>query len=455
MAFDLSKLIHELRRQKQKYHAKTLSTQGIETLWFRMLQVEDLYPRFVWLLIPEFDFTALAFSLLFDIPPIEFENLDLNFQPQLPDLSKLLQGILLDIQKIDLSEIYEWLKDVEEMIKENIKEELQESMTATRPRKAVYGETKYGFSYYDPPAIREFLKSTLMKMFIERKTLDQIIDDFKYTSSSLNINTAFMEFVFNKISLVTTAQRSTFILGYGLLGESVLGERGSREGIIRFTNFNKEVVEAKASTLDHIQHGFILGITPLGYGYLAPADGVYKSPRTTVSNPFAGSTTTPGSPPAVRMVETRVRRIINQFRYNPFSLANYNKPEEQSDYRFSERADQWFSLQELRYMIENLADPIIRSYEDNPVKIRMYKSAVLQLVSAKAKRHKWGYKGFRAMTDDEFYSWWIEHWRRQGLNTQVLQEIYNRIKRWIPEWRNIKLKLGARLKERRYRLAVT
>ncbi|RLI86866.1 MAG: hypothetical protein DRP01_03230 [Archaeoglobales archaeon] len=455
MSFDLSKLIHELRRQKQKYHAKTLSTQGIETLWFRILQTEDLYPEFVWLILPDFDFTALAFSLLFDIPPIEFDTINLNFEPQLPDLSKLLQGILIDIQKIDFSEIYEWLKDVEEMIEENIKEELQESITSTRPRKAVYGETKYGYSYYDPPAIREFLKSTFIRFFLERGTIDQLIADFKRAREVLGVNEDFTRMVFNRLSMVSSAQTEALILGYGVLGHSKLAEKGSRLGKVRFIDYDKNIQEIHVNTLDHLQIGFILGLTPLGYGFLVPYSGIYKSPSTTVSNPFAGSTTTPGSPSAIRMVEDRCRRVIRQYRYNPFSLANYNRPNEQRDYRYSERADQWFALQELRYLVENLADPIIRKYEANPVKIRMYKSAILQLISAKAKRHKWGYKGFQAMTEEEFYNWWLEHWRKQGLNTQVLQEIYSRIKRWIPEWRKIKFKLGSRVRERRYSLAVT
>jgi len=132
MAFDLSKLVKELRRQKQKYHAKVLSTEGIQTNWMRMLQTSDLYPEYVWLILPEFDFTALAMSLLFDIPPIDFENLNLNFDVQLPDLGKLLQGILVDIQKLDLSKLYEWLKDVEEMIKENMADTTTHTMIRQR-----------------------------------------------------------------------------------------------------------------------------------------------------------------------------------------------------------------------------------------------------------------------------------------------------------------------------------
>jgi len=255
--------------------------------------------------------------------------------------------------------------------------------------------------------------------------------------------------------MVTSAQTEAFILGYGVLGHSKLGEHGSELAKVRFIDFDKNIAEALANTLDHLQYGFILGVTPLGYGYLIPRSGAYAKKKATVSNPFGGSLETLTGPDAIHMVENRVRRVLRQYTYNALSFANYNKPEEQRDYRFSERADQWFALQELRYLVERIADPIIRKYEANPVKIRMYKSATLQLISAKAKRHKWGYKGFQAMTEEEFYNWWLEHWKSQGLNTQVLQEIYTRIKRWLSDWRTLKLKLGSRLKERRYSLAAT
>jgi len=455
MALDLSKLIRDLRRQKQKYHAKVLSTDGIQTNWMRMIQTSDLYPEYVWLIIPEFDFTALAMSLLFDIPPIDFENLDLNFQVELPDLTKLLQGILVDIQKIDLSELYSWLRSVEDMIERNVSEEWRESMLGSRIRKGVYGETRYARSYYDPPAVREFLRSTFQRFFLERKTYGQIISDYRASARSLNISDSLVSTVFNRISMITMAQTQAMILGYGVLGYSRLAERGSPLARIRFMSIDGYIVESLVNALDHLQCGFILGVTPLGYGYLLPREGAYAKEKTTITNPFGGSTTTLAGPEAIHMVENRVRRILRQYTWNALSLANYNKPIEQSSYRYSERADQWFALQELRYLIERIVDPIIRSRESNPFKIRMYKSAVLQLISAKAKRHKWGYKGFEAMSDEEFRSWWVDHWSSQGLNSRLLEEIYDRIKRWIQDWRLLKIRLGSRLRERRYNLATS
>lgn len=473
MSFDISKLIADLKLQKQKYHAKVLSTSGININFLRLLDLLDLFAFYVWLYIPDFDFTDIALSLLLDIPPIEFQPISWNFTANLPDVSELLQGILVDIEFHDISEVYEWLKTVEAFIEANFEDELEtintltgeiqvivdihESMLENRLLKAIYDKTPYHQSYYDPVPTREFIKSTLHKLFVERKTRKLIVEDIKGMAKAINISDTLSVFLYNKLSMILSARTSTFILGYSRLGEAYLAEkhylRHGFLGKVRFYDFNDNLVEANVRSLDHIQIGFILGLTPLGLGFLMPYDTLYVKPKTRIVNPVAGSIETKGRPPIGHAVEYRARRIISQARWSAFSFANYNKPEEQLDFRRSERTDQWFNLQVMRYQIEQIVDPLIRQYESNPMKIRMYKSAALQLVSGKAKRHVWGYNAYEAMSEEEFYNWWIEHWKAQGLNPDLLNTIYTRVKPWLNQWRQIKYNLGKKLRERRYSLA--
>jgi len=39
-----------------------------------------------------------------------------------------------------------------------------------------------------------------------------------------------------------------------------------------------EILDVKFRTLDHLQLGFILGVTPLGYGLLLPRESIYQLP---------------------------------------------------------------------------------------------------------------------------------------------------------------------------------
>jgi len=441
---DFDTLIKELRRQKQKYHAKVLSSDALFANWLRGMDIEGLLPWYVWLLMPEFTYAGLAFSILFDLDPSEVIPANWDFDVDLPDLDELLQGILAEIKSIDWSEIYEMLKNLETYIQQNVSEEYQADILGSRMKKAVYGVSKFNRSYYDPPAVREALRSTFFKLWSERYTLEQLRRDLDALAKTLNLSPGFVQLVFNKISQVIYAQPSAMILGYGVLGRSRLGKRVENQEQAEMTMITHELELQywRGNTLDHAQMGLVLGVVPLGYGYLLPNKTIYKKP--VLPEKYL---------PLTRYVYDRGSKLIHKMSWNPFTFGNYNRPDEQQDYRRSERADQYMSLQLIRYQIERIVDPLIRQYETNPIKIRMYKSAALQLVSLPAKRHRWGYEAFRAMTEQELVEWWKQHWASQGLNSELLEAIYERLKRWLPEWRRIKLQLGRRIKETRYRLA--
>jgi len=473
MSFNLSKLIQSLKQQKQKYHAKVLSSNAIYVNWLRVLDTSDLFAEWVWLIIPPFDFSALALTLLLDIQPFELQPINWNFNVRLPDLNELLMGIMIVIDKIILEEKWKWMKALKDFINENFVDvivyinpvtgqlttitNIHDTLYNKRMFKGVYDETQYDKSYYDPNAFREFVSKTLTRLWLQFRTDINVKDTYEQVAQALNIADFIKKYHYNRISMVYHAQKNVMILGYGVLGESYLGEEEKVYNVkmakMKFMDYDGNIVEYKSNTLDQVQHGFILGLTPLGFGYLMPPVTIYTKPVQRVENPFAGRIETEGDTPFVKLSYWRARNIQQQYYYNNLVFANYNKPEEQQSYQRSERTDQWFNLQLIRYMVEHVADPIIRKYESNPMKIRMYKSAVLQLVNIKAKRHTWGWDGFYSMSDEEAKEWWINHWKAQGLKQEVLEEIYNRLITWLKEVAQTKMLIGLRVKQRRYSLA--
>ena len=470
-------IARKLRQEKQKYHAKVLSDNAIFNNFIRTLDIEDLVAFYVWLQIPEFNYSSLAFSLLFDINPCETGSVDIDFNALLPEINEMLQGILVNFEKIDVCAEIDYLSDIIKYILDNIKEEYQEDLIKYRILKGRYDESLYGYSYYDPPAVREFMRKTFIKFFVERTNYHTIKNDLEDTAKQLNLNLEVAKYIFNRISQVINTQSQVFILGYGILGYSYLAEfkptinyckydegqygecyyapnrlsdlLDNGYAVSRFVNYDIDIQEFGLTSLDQVQKGFILGVTPLGYGYLLPRETIYKLVERKLSEIF----TILGSPDVVRFIDEKSRRFINRLKYTAFAFANYQKPEERRDYRKSMRADQWMNLQLLRYMIENIVDPIIRKYESNPVKIRMYKSATLNLISGKAKRHTWGLEGVKALSEEEFKEWWLNHWSSYGLNKNVLLEIYEAIKPWLPQIRSLKLDLGRKVQEIRRRAA--
>jgi hypothetical protein len=124
-----------------------------------------------------------------------------------------------------------------------------------------------------------------------------------------------------------------------------------------------------------------------------------------------------------------------------------------ADFHRNQRVAQYDTLQYQREYIENWTAQRIPKEEQNPVKVRQYQNAMLQLVSWRAKRHSWGFKVWEKMSDEEFKGWWVKHWAEQGLNTETLEKLYEEAVVWLKALQREKLELGKKLKETRRRLA--
>ena len=189
--------------------------------------------------------------------------------------------------------------------------------------------------------------------------------------------------------------------------------------------------------------GFILGLTPLGYGLLMPDESIYALKDGNKN------------PSIIQVLVDKILGIVNRVTSTVWAYGNYNKVEEMRNYHKSDRTAQYDSLQTQRRMIESWVEARIPPEESNPVRIRQYQNAVLQLVCWKAKRHKWGFKAWESMSDDDFKKWWLDHWSTQGLNRQVLEKLHEGAKRWTSDIRQTKLRLGIKVKKERLRRALS
>jgi len=177
--------------------------------------------------------------------------------------------------------------------------------------------------------------------------------------------------------------------------------------------------EFKIPTIDETLQGIWakFGITPLGYGLLLPKDSIYKL--------IDGKK----NPPFIKLLIDKMTRIKNSIIYTTYAYSNYNRPEEMIDPHKSDRTNQYALLHQMRRHIENWVYEQIPPEEANPLKIRQYQSAVLQMISWKAKRHRWGYQGWEAMSDEDFLEWWLRNWEAQGLNRQLLLKLQEGMKK--------------------------
>jgi hypothetical protein len=434
MSFSLERLIEELDSQKRKYHEKVLSADGELTTFLRTMQIWDFTFDISQFLIPEFFYSSMFSSLLFNIDLWSIEPYALEFTWRSPTLEEWLKGVGVVIEKV----IPDYATDVETFIENNIKEEYQSSIEASMLEKGYYGKSRYGRCYYDPAAVREFLRNTITMMFKRHPDFITRKSRILALTETFGVKDDVVRMIHDRISMIKTAQTETFILGYSILGKSKLSEevRSSElKGKVPFINFEGKMGEANVRTLADMQYGFILGVTPLGYGFLMPEEDIYKIE----------------APSVTRALENKLTKFRTRFVITPPAVSNYVRGDESADYRICERTEVWGELLSMRYTIEGQTESfLMRNIPSmDAFERRKYISAVLQLIGYIGKRHEWGFKVFKMMKEEEIKKWWIDQWASQGLDVNILEKLWENVKTWLELVIKKKLELGKSLRLKR------
>ena len=426
-------MVRELLRQKRKYHAKLLTDSAMLITFDLSFETLDIFEVMVWINTDLFTNISISLGMTFSIDLAEFEQLWQTFKVELPSLGELMQGILINFKRFKLPEI----GTISDFIDLNIKDEYKEEMKESMVKKGVYGVTRYGRSYYDPVNVRKFIANVIPKFFHRLATYESFRRFTEGYRDSLGVLDIIARYIFNKLSIMDSALKKNFVLGYGILGYSNLTPRASEEAQLDFVDFEGRTVSMRYMFLDNLQYGFILGITPLGFGFLTPRETTYKEP----------------SPRCVWWVQDIAWNTITRYPLTPWGVANYNKPEERLDFRVSDRTHQYAAMQAIRYKIEEMVENLLAEEKLSVTELRQYKNAALQLLSLRTKRHEWGFSPFKEMSDEELKRWWLEYWKRQGLKPSTLQKILEVMGRWLREWEKQKLRLGKLVQLRRRMLA--
>jgi len=334
------------------------------------------------------------------------------------------------------------MTDFREYILENIKEEYQPDFLIGLLPKAIYGVTPWARGIYDPIVVREFLRATFHKLRLLRKPDEMWRSMLEQIAEFLEMIGVTDDIMFNRLMGLFSGQVNAFILGLSVLGRSRLTKMEGERGVIQLLDATGRLHDVKFRTLDHLQFGFILGITPLGYGVLLPKESVYKLPEGKYNPTF------------LKVLEKKIRGMIHRIPLSTWAYTNYHKPEEMINYYKSEKADQYALLQTQRRFIETWVSMRVPPEESNAVRIRQYQNAVLQLTYWRVKRHRWGFGSWKAMTEEEFRDWWLDYWTRQGLSKETLSRLYEESIRWRVRLGEDRVRLGRRVKERKLRLAL-
>ena len=430
----LSRLLKDVEAQKRKYHEKVLSADGEWSLFMRSLQLYDFTLDLAFQFIPEFNAASMLFGLLYNIDLRDVEPFDLEFIWRIPTVDEWLRGIGVVIERTVLPSAV----PPDEFIDQDIKEEYREDIRRERVEKGYYGITKYGYSYYDPTAVREFIRNTIQLMFKKHPPVVNRKTELLTLASSLNVSEEFVRSAYDRMSIVMNTHIWCFTLNYSILDMSRLCEPAVHSevfGVAPFVDLDGNVRTADITSLSDAQYGCILDVGLLDYCILSPGEDIY------IFEP----------PPAIRTIEDKLINFRSRWVVTAPAVSNYVTGKEAYDYTLSERTNIWGELTAIRYTVEHGVEMIIAREAPalNPFDRRKYVSAVLQLLGHIGKRHRWGYKVYRLMEEPELKNWWIEYWGSQGLDRGLLEKIFESVKIWLPRIVGVKKELGRMVRLRR------
>ena len=83
-----------------------------------------------------------------------------------------------------------------------------------------------------------------------------------------------------------------------------------------------------------------------------------------------------------------------------------------------------------RVKIEGIVENVVRQLETDAdaYKLRLYKTAALELYGALYSPHKWGNEMQRSMTPEELKRFWVSKWSGDGLNPDTLSKLWDAVK---------------------------
>lgn len=427
----------EVQEWKRKYFEKVASQDAITCTWYRLLDIESLFARYVWMQIPMFDLYQLGIGLEFSMLPYEFQPFAVDYNYSMPNMDELMQGIWANFDKIIYELEFPWSFNWDEL--NNFLFDV--NLFKIPMRKAKYGKAKFFGYKYDPTLAREYMAEAFTRLRLLRKTDLSWKTATETVSEVIKISEIAVYEIVSRYFLLSSAQDNSFCLGLSLLGTGRLNSTTDGGAVIPFITYEGEIKEVKYWTLENLLYGFILGITPLGYGVLTPKTPMFKMEDGKKN------------PEILSFIMRKARKAIHNVTLTTWAYSNYNKPNEMTNFNKSEKVDYWSSIQYIRTQIERMVYNAVYNIVKNPVLIRQYQNAVLQAIAWKAKRHHWGYKPFRDTPEEKFKEWWVLHWKEMYLDENILNQLYGAIEPWVERWRQNKYDIGESIRTIRRRLS--
>ena len=390
--------------------------------------------------------SSLVASFLLGIPLGDVEPWNLVWDVELPTPDEFAKGVLIKLEKISIddiiAELYPQFEDimiksvysVVHMMEAFMESPFAEAMKPSTTEKGYYDVSRYGYAYYDPQAVREFFRSTLFAFLKKRGDVRTARDRVRAIAENLNVNPELARNLFNRLMAIFSVKEQALTWDFGWWDLSLWAKEGSG-GRVTYVNYDLQQVEVEYEDLIDFQACGYWDEYPWDYFYWCDVIHPYKLTPPTI----------------VMLVDAVLHNYLVRIPTTAFALANYQTYEERTEWTASERLETFALPVSQRMFLERLVHNTVSNIlgSVDPVTMRLYKSAVLQLFAVMSSPHRWGLGALRAMSEEELKRWWIDKWSSSGLDRNVLEKLYTAVKTHLRTFSSLRFRERIRFLRKR------
>ncbi|MHC1593721.1 MAG: hypothetical protein ACXQT2_00185 [Methanotrichaceae archaeon] len=417
--------------QKRKYWYKTLSDDATWSILAQSYNVFDWLSFFSDITLSDTLWSSLVSWLLLGIPFTDLEPWNLLWRVELPAPEEFLRGVMIRLERVSLRDlVQEVAPELAQAVEQPslfLEEEYAVGVVETGLEKAVYGGTRFDYSYYDPPAVREFFRATVYAFMKKGRTLETAKHDIEEAARILNIHPEVARTLFNRLSAISSIKERALTWDYGWWDFTYWSEEGS-EGKVTYINYELQPQTTPYEDLVDYQAGGFWDDSPWDYFY-------WTEEYPSSVHPFRVEGYN-----VARLYDVVYANFRSRIATTPLAVANYQTRREREKWTESERLETFALPVSQRMHLERLVESVVRSREPDvdACKLRLYKSAVLQLFGDLSSPHRWGVGMQRTMSEDELRRWWIERWVDLGLDRDTLETLYSYLRKRVDTYTSVR-----------------
>lgn len=404
----------ELVSRKMKYAVKSLSESSVEHSYLTVAHSLDLLSFSFDFTLTDTLYSALITSVLLGIPFSDIVPATLDFRIELPTPEEFTRGLLIEIEPINLADLFPELLTISSLAFSVFETDAASSIIGTQLRKGIYGVERYGSSYYDPPGIAEFLRSTMFALTKKRSTDETVRARFAAAASVLNVRNELAETLFNSMQMVYYSKIYAACFDYAWFDVTLFPREGSAPRLV-FVGWDLTPAEAESTSLVDAAGCCFFDSCFFDMNVVAAdeAPTVYITER-------GGMLLTEVA--AHMLMSARSRLLAT-----PLAVANYQTA--------AERLNPSSSLRLESYAVSaNIADSVRRAVAKalegritSSFTANLYAAAALDLIKRVTRPGGWGDELFRVWSYDELKRYFTERWSGQGLDPELLSLVFDAI----------------------------